>query len=141
MQLKTAVYMFIRMKLAYLFAGVAIALIAFPNTANTKFIDAVIAQPLTIRSPLPTTLAQVRPTAKFDSAPNQKLLQTVQDGDIKAVRAALEEGANPNTEKAEDDGNDNYGPTALMLAAEHNYLEIVTLCVSLHQRIFTTIYS
>ncbi len=58
--------MLISMKLAYLFASMALTLPAFTNTTNTKFVDAVIAQPLTIRSPLPTTLAQVRPTAKFD---------------------------------------------------------------------------
>ncbi len=73
--------------------------------------------------------AEVKPTAKFDSAQNRNLLQAIEAGDIQAVRAALEEGADPNTEGEDPNVKVGVEVTALMLAARYNRIEIAKVLI------------
>lgn len=66
----------------------------------------------------------------FDKAPqNRNLLQAIQDDDIKAVRAALSEGADPNIEGKDPNVEVGVEVTALMLAARYNRIEIAKVLI------------
>jgi ankyrin repeat protein len=73
--------------------------------------------------------AEVKPTAKFNSAQNQNLFRAIEYGDIKAVRAALSEGADPNTEGEDPNVEVGVEATALMLAARYNRVEIAKVLI------------
>jgi ankyrin repeat protein len=61
---------------------------------------------------------------------NRNLLKAVHDGDLKAVRAALSEGADPNAEETyHEDTSDRVSITALELAAKSNRVEIAKVLI------------